>query len=98
MADATSSVDAPKATPAAVATDPPAPRTPPGGWAAGPGGSIAAAFVVLHLLACAVETFLAGSSIRWTVMGFEVVALALLWTRTGPTIRLAMKSGQLMLD
>ncbi len=57
------------------------------------GGSIAAALVALLLLDLAVETSLAGSPILWTVMGVEVVALALLallWTRVGPTIRLVI--------
>jgi hypothetical protein len=55
--------------------------------------SITALLLAIVLLDVAVETFLAGSPIVWTVMGVEVVAiavLALLWTRVGPTTRLAI--------
>ena len=47
----------------------------------------------MALVDLAVETLLAGSPILWTVMGVEIVALALLalsWTKLGPTIRLAI--------
>lgn len=52
--------------------------------------SVVAALVLLDL---AVETFLAGSPILWVVMGVEVAAIALLavlWSRLGPTTRLAI--------
>lgn len=77
-------------------TPPPLPATPVPAAVrqkAPVGGSIAAAIVALLLLDLAVETFLAGSPILWTVMGVEVVALALLallWTHVRPTTRLAI--------
>ena len=71
----------------------PPPASPPSASESSAGGSIAAAVVALLLLDLAVETFLAGSPILWTVMGVEVLAIAglsLLWSRLGPTARLAI--------
>jgi hypothetical protein len=75
---------------------PPLPATPAPQTASkksGGGGSIAAAIVALLLLDLAVETFLAGSPLLISVGAVEVLAivlLALLWTRVGPTTRLAI--------
>jgi hypothetical protein len=75
---------------------------PPGSSPKAPsniGGSIAAVGVGILLLDLAVETFLAGSPVLWVVMGVEVVSiavLALLWTRLGSTLRLAIPLAALL--
>jgi hypothetical protein len=75
---------------------PPLPSPKPGSTA---GASIAAIALAALLLDLAVETLLAGSPVLWAVMAVEVVAvalLALLWTRLGPTLRLAVPLAALL--
>ncbi|MBP1635009.1 MAG: hypothetical protein H6Q10_1583, partial [Acidobacteria bacterium] len=68
----------------------PSPPTPKPGSA---GASALSLLVALLLLDTAVETFLAGSPLRWAVLGVAAVALAalgLLWKRLGPATRLVV--------
>jgi hypothetical protein len=81
-------------TPVAPVESAPASQAPkPEAAQAGMGASVAAVAVGVVLFDIAIETVLAGSPIRWSVLFIAAVglaALALLWTRVGPTTRLVV--------
>jgi hypothetical protein len=82
----------------ADAVDPVVPAVPSAPSSAGqtPGAGLASAVagvLAIVLLDLAVESLLSASPVVWVVMGVEVVVialLALLWTRLGPTTRVAI--------